>query len=444
MSLPQIDDARMATSTCPWPGRGTGTSTIRTVRSPGRTTPRIGATPNTPRQGYPTRARNPCRMPAVLARHYRSGVPVEVVWEGGRITAAAPADPAAGRPDAWIAPGLLDIQVNGYAGLDFSRPEHLRRIAAALAAHGVARFCPTVITAAPEIMEAALASIASALDTDAVLRDAVPGIHVEGPYISDLDGPRGAHPRAYVRDPDWAHFERLRRAAGGYIKIVTLAPERPGSEAFIARVTADGILVAIGHTAADGEAVRRAVNAGARLSTHLGNGLAATIDRHRNPLWPQLASRPLAASFIADGHHLPPDALAAMMAAKGAERCVLVSDAVLHAGLPPGRYPGIGGGEVEVFASGRVQLAGTPYLAGSGAHLAHCVAHAAAVGAASLPDALDMAGLHPAHLLGLPTPALEPGAPADLLVYRRGTGPALQVLATVRAGEIVHGRPPAL
>ncbi len=382
----------------------------------------------------------PQRMPVLLASHYRSGTPVQVAWEGGRITDVRSRTAAV--PGAWIAPALLDIQVNGYAGFDFSRPEDVGRVAAALAAHGVARFCPTVITGTAAAMQGVLAAIHGALTADPALEAAVPGVHVEGPYISELDGPRGAHPRAQVRDPEWAHFEGLRRASGGRVRIVTLAPERPGALAFIARASAAGLLVCIGHSAADADAVHAAVAAGARLSTHLGNGLAATIDRHHNPLWPQLAAPGLSASFIADGHHLPADALTAMMAAKGPTRCVLVSDAVRQAGLPPGRYPGVGGGDVDVLASGRIQLAGTPYLAGSGAHLAHCVAHAARVGAACLSDALDMAALHPARLLGLPPPLLAPGAPADLLVYRSGAAGELEVLATVRGGDVIFGELP--
>jgi len=378
-------------------------------------------------------------MPTVLARHYRSGAALRITWEGAAITAAVAAGPS---PDAWIAPALLDIQVNGYGGLDFSQAGHVAHIAALLAVHGVARFCPTVITDEPATMAGALAAIAGALEGDRDLRRAVPGIHLEGPYISEVDGPRGAHPREHVRDPEWAHFEGLQHAAGGRIRIVTLAPERPGAEAFIERAAAAGLLVAIGHTAADADTIGRAVAAGARLSTHLGNGLAATLDRHRNPIWPQLARGALHASFIADGVHLPADALAAMMAAKGTERCVLVSDAVRHAGLPAGRYLGAGGTEVEVDADGRIRLAGTPYLAGSGAHLAQCVAFAARVGAATLPAALDMAARHPARLLGLPAPTLEPGAPADLVLYRLDPAGALAVQATVRAGAVVFGALP--
>lgn len=376
-------------------------------------------------------------MQSLLARHYRTGTPVRLHWEKGRI-ALVRAEPSA-HPEAFVAPALLDIQVNGYAGWDFAAPAGLAAVAHALAAHGVARFCPTVITGPDEVLLGTLAAIDRALSSDPELAAAVPGIHLEGPYISPLDGPRGAHPAAFVREPDPAHFARLQGAAGGRIRILTLAPERPGAPRLIAAAAAAGLVVAIGHSAAGAAEVAEAVAAGARLSTHLGNGLAAGIDRHANPLWPQLADPALRASFIADGEHLPPAPLVAMMAAKGHSRCILVSDAVRQAGLPPGSYAGVGGGEVEVLPSGRIQLAGTPYLAGSGAHLAQCVAHAARVGAATLAEALDMGALHPAQLLGLPATLLAAGAPADLLLFRPGTGGGLEILATLRAGALVHG-----
>lgn len=377
-------------------------------------------------------------MPDVIARHYRSGEPLRLCWEGTRLDSVAPAAGAGG--DApWVAPALLDLQVNGYGGRDFSRPGHLGAVAADLATHGVARLLPTVITAPQDALEEALGALNAALNADPALRAAVPGLHLEGPYISPDDGPRGAHPRAHVRAPDWAHFCGLQRAAGGRIRLVTLAPELPGAREFTAAAVAAGLVVAIGHTAADTAAIAGAVDAGARLSTHLGNGLAATIDRHHNPLWPQLAEARLCASFIADGHHLPAPALRAMLAAKGTARCILVSDAVAHAGLPPGRYPGIGGAPVEVLEGGRVQLAGTPYLAGSGAHLATCVAGAVDLAGVAWADALDMAALHPARLLGLPAPRIEPGACADLLFYRLGNDGSFQVVGTVRAGALVAG-----
>lgn len=370
-------------------------------------------------------------MGECVARHYRTGALCRLRWADGRLHAVEPlgAGPEGGAA-LRLAPALFDLQVNGYGGLDFSRPEHVPAVAAALARHGVARFLPTVTTASPEAMAGALRAIAAARGPETAA--AVPGIHLEGPYISPLDGPRGAHPAAHVRAPAWDHFAELQRAAGGAIRVVTLAPELPGALAFIARAAAAGILVAIGHTAADGDTIRAAAAAGARLCTHLGNGLAATLDRHRNPLWPQLACRDLSASFIADGHHLPADALSAMMRAKGTDRCLLVSDAVPQAGLPPGRHMGIGGADVDVEADGSIRLHGTPYLAGSGAHLLGCAAWAAACGAAGAADALDMASVGPARLLGMG------GGAGDVLVYREEPGGGWTALLTVRAGAVLH------
>ncbi len=382
----------------------------------------------------------PATMPTLSGHHYRTGLPVRVTWEGESVRRVDAVAAGACADGVQIAPALLDIQLNGYAGLDFSRPDGLERIAAQLAALGTARFCPTVVTGSPEAMAGTLRTLAAALAADGGLRAAVPGIHLEGPFISGLDGPRGAHPAAWVRDPDWDTFQRLQEAARGAIRLVTLAPERPGAEAFTARATAAGVRVAIGHTAADAGAIERAVGAGARLSTHLGNGLAARIDRHANPLWPQLARAELYASFIADGHHLPAPALVAMMRAKGEERCILVSDAVAQAGLPPGRYTGIGGDLVDVGADGRVTLAGTPYLAGSGFHLARCVAHAARV-ATGLPAAVEMASLHPARLMSVAPGGLEPGAAAHLWAFRLGGDGEPQTQATVRGGRVVYGAP---
>jgi N-acetylglucosamine-6-phosphate deacetylase len=375
-------------------------------------------------------------MPECLARHHRTGIPWRLAWEGGRLTALHPVPRARARPGLVLAPGLCDIQVNGWAGRDFRDAVSVAAVARDLASFGVARFLPTVTTADPVEMERALAAIAAAAAASPKLAAAIPGIHLEGPYISPLDGPRGAHPRAFVRDPDWGHFQGLQRAAGGRIRLVTLAPELPGAAAFTAEATAAGITVAIGHTAADADAVAGVLAAGARLSTHLGNGLAAELQRHRNPIWPQLAAEGLWASLIADGHHLPPEVLRAIVRAKGPSRCILVSDSVREAGLPPGRHTGLGGAPVDVLPDGRIQVPGTPYLAGSGAHLLHCAALAAEwFGEA---EALEMASVHPARLLGLPAGGIGAG---DALLLR--TGPEWSALLLARGGAIVHEAPGA-
>ncbi len=186
------------------------------------------------------------------------------------------------------------------------------------------------------------------------------GIHLEGPFLSERDGYRGAHPIEAIRDLDWGLFEDLQTASGRRIVLVTLAPERPGAIEFIRRATASGVTVALGHTAADGPTIRQAVDAGARLSTHLGNGIAAELSRHPNPIWHQAAEDALFASFIADGHHLDPATLRVLARAKGPGKTILVSDASPLSGLPPGTY-----GDWGVESSGRIVVAGTPYLAGS-------------------------------------------------------------------------------
>ncbi|MBY0233250.1 MAG: amidohydrolase family protein, partial [Gemmataceae bacterium] len=224
-----------------------------------------------------------------------------------------------------------------------------------------------------------------------------------------------AHPREHVRPPDLDAFLRLQDAAGGLIRLVTLAPEWPGAPAFIGELARRGLVVALGHTAASADAIRRAVDAGARLSTHLGNGCAAMLPRHDNPLWAQLAEDRLLASVIADGHHLPADVLECVLRCKTPARTILTCDASSLAGMPPGLYP-MWGKQIEVRPGGRVGVPGTPYLAGSGVFLDACVAHLASLGW-SLPDCLDMASAHPRALLGLPGGSLETGQPADLVLF---------------------------
>ena len=203
-------------------------------------------------------------------------------------------------------------------------------------------------------------TIAAACEAYPDVARMVLGIHLEGPFLSECDGYRGAHPREAIRDPDWGFSRSLQAASGQRIVLVTLAPERPGAIEFIRRATAAGVTIALGHTAADGATIREAVEAGARLSTHLGNGIAAALPRHPNPIWHQAALDALFASFIADGHHLDPATLRVLARAKGPGKTILVSDASPLSGLPPGTY-----GDWAVESVGTIVVAGTPYLAGS-------------------------------------------------------------------------------
>jgi N-acetylglucosamine-6-phosphate deacetylase len=219
---------------------------------------------------------------------------------------------------------------------------------------------------------------------------------------------------------------------------VTLAPEHEGALAFIEGAVSAGVVVALGHTAASGARIRDAVRAGARLSTHLGNGSHALLPRHDNYLWEQLACDELWASVIADGHHLPPAILRCLLRVKTPARTILTCDASSLAGLPPGRYREWGQ-DFEVQPGGRVVVSGTTFLAGSGVFTDDCVGHAIAVGGVSLADALDMAGARPRQLLGLPARPLAPGGPADLLLFEWRPGGPLAVTSTVIAGTVAAG-----
>jgi N-acetylglucosamine-6-phosphate deacetylase len=298
---------------------------------------------------------------------------------------------------------------------------------------GTTRFLLTVVTAALPAMEAALRAVAGARQTDRALAHAIPGIHLEGPFLAPEDGPRGAHPAAWVRDPDWDVFRRLQEAAGGLIRLVTLAPERPGAEALIRRLCQAGVIVAIGHTNAGEADIDRAAEAGARLSTHLGNGAHAVLPRHRNYIQKQLATDGLAASLICDGHHLPSYVVQNILRCKGPDRVILVTDAMAAAAAAPGNYR-LGEVLAEVGPDGYVRLPGTPYLAGSALTMERAVDNCARFAGVPLEQAVAMASRRPRELLGEPVPGIATGAPADLLVLR--PGPPLAVVATIVQGEV--------
>lgn len=214
------------------------------------------------------------------------------------------------------------------------------------------------------------------------------------------------------------------------MRLVTLAPERAGAAQYIAAATARGVRASLGHCAPSPAQVRAAVDAGATLSTHLGNGTAGMLPRHPNHLWTQLAEDRLTAMLIADGHHLPAETLTVMIRAKGAERCVLTSDSAALAGMPPGRYRTPVGGDVEVAPDGRLSLAGTGYLAGSGSDLRTCLDWARDALPIEPAQLLDMASRIPASLLGLAERTTEGG---DTVMLEEG-----RVVETRLAGALVH------
>ena len=382
----------------------------------------------------------------LLACRYDTGEPVAIECREGRIAAVTAAEAPAAEPLPFVAPGLFDVQVNGYGGQEFSSPRltpsTVVGIARIQATFGVTRFCPTVTTAAFEVLSHALATIHTACRTSPETARRIAGIHLEGPYLSMENGPRGAHPREHCRDPDFAEFQELQFAAGGRIRLLTLAPELDGAVEFIRRVAATGVVVAIGHTAADGAAIRAAVDAGARLSTHLGNGAHLLLPRHPNYLWDQLAEDRLWASLIVDGHHLPPEVVKTFIRAKTPERCLLVSDLSGMAGHPAGRHEGQLC-DLEVLDDGRLVVAGQrELLAGAAAPVTAGIANAMHFAGVDLSTAVAMATERPAALLGLPIARLAPGEPADLVLFRivppadQEETPTFEVLQTLVAGAV--------
>jgi len=345
--------------------------------------------------------------------------------------------------DLWLAPGLVDLQVNGYAGHDLNTDDVdagvVGDLVRSLWAAGVTTVCPTIVTGTEQRITRALRAVAEARAADPLVHHSIPCVHVEGPHIADADGPRGAHDTAHLRPPDVAEFHRWQDAGAGLVGIVTLAPERPGALEYIAEISRAGVVAAIGHTAAEPGDVAAAVDAGARLSTHLGNGAHLDMRRHPNYIWEQLAQDRLAASFIADGHHLAASVLTVMVRAKGVERSILISDATELAGMPPGRYETPVGGPVELSADGRLALAGSELLAGAARPLLDCVAWTARHTDIGLRDAVRMASANPARLLDIPRGELRVGAAGDVVAFRAdpATG-RLDVDTTVVGGVIVH------
>ena len=297
-------------------------------------------------------------------------------------------------------PGLFDLQVNGFAGVDFNAPDLTTdRVAESLdrmRATGVTRCLPTLITSPFEQFAASARMLAG------MSHPSIAGIHMEGPYISPEDGFRGAHPRAHVTPASLDDFSRRQDAAGGRIVLVTLAPEVPGAIALIEHLVASGVRVAIGHTSATPPQLAGAIAAGATLATHLGNGCPQMLPRHPNVVWELLAADAVFASFIVDGHHLPPATAKAMVRAKGAAKTILVTDAIAAAGRIPGRYT-IGGVDCDLGADGRVSLPGTPYLAGSSLTLDRAIANTVRFTGLPLDAVVPMASTIPANYVGAAT-----------------------------------------
>jgi N-acetylglucosamine-6-phosphate deacetylase len=347
----------------------------------------------------------------------------------------------------FISPGFVDIQLNGFSGVNFSSPtlqaEELIGVLAPLWKTGTTTFCPTLISNSHQGLLNNIRVLEEARRVDSRFAWAVPCYHLEGPYLSPLES-RGAHDPKLMRNPDWAEFTRLQAAAGGRIGIVTLAPELPGALEFIHQASAANVVVAISHTEAMPERIHQAADAGASLSTHWGNGCPVQIHRHNNPLWAQLAIESMSVSLICDGFHLPPDVVKVAARMKGIDKCILTTDATHVANMPPGRYSLVGT-EIELLPTGQVVTADGRCMAGSSVTMNRCVTVFMQYAQVPLRDAIQASTENPARLLrrGEICSRIAEGEPANLVVFR-SEEQALQIETVVCRGQTVHvreGRP---
>ncbi len=372
-----------------------------------------------------------------------TGKTLEVRIEQGQIHEVREIKPSKDLP--YLSPGFFDLQINGHRGIDYSgedlTPEKVLEVCRSVAKTGTTRHFATIITRPKERILANLRILTEARNRYSFVRASILGVHLEGPFISEEDGPRGAHNREFVRDPDIDEFEEWQEAAEGTVRLVTLAPERKGAIPFIQHLRKKGVVAAIGHTGASAEVIQEAIRSGASLSTHLGNGSHAQIPRLRNYIWEQLAADELYASFICDGFHLPPSVMKVFSRAKGIERIILVSDVAFLAGLKPGFYKW-GHLDVELHPDGRITQVGTPFFAGAGHLLDRGIAQFVRHTDMSLSMAIRACTVNPARLTAIPESnfKLEGGTPAHLVLFDHREGDdTLRILKVVAEGEELDG-----
>ena len=370
---------------------------------------------------------------------YLDEKPVSIEIVDGKIAKIKHLPSGSDIPKVYVAPGLIDIQINGYMGIDFADQDlnidGIREAVKALWREGVTSFLPTLITADQESLKNSFSILSKALD-DEEIGLSVPGFHLEGPYISPVKGFRGAHLEKYIREPDWNEFLELQNASNNGIKLITVAPEIEGAISFIKKCTQDGIVVSLGHHNGTAMQIKEATDAGASLSTHLGNGCANMINRHNNPLWPQLADDRLSVSIIVDGFHLNREEVQCFYKIKGNNRTILVSDALDLAGLEPGEYTRWE--RKVVLTPNVVKFPAENVLAGAASPISLCVGNMMKFTGCSLPEAIQMASTNPAKLMGLTgLGEISEGKRADLILFTIEDG-ELVIQQTMVAGNVVY------
>ena len=376
--------------------------------------------------------------------HYATGKPVQIKIENGKIAEIIPIKKLNDEnAKTFIAPGFFDNQVNGFAGVSFAfgesdlTKEGIEKATSELWKKGVTTYLPTLTTNSQEVLVRNFAILGSSIN-DEKLRGSIPGFHLEGPYINPEDGYRGAHPKQFVRLPDWDEFMEMYKAADGKILQVTVAPEMEGAQDFIKKCNEREIVVAVGHHNANKEQLDLAVKNGAKTSTHLGNGCANMINRHNNPLWPQLANDDLMISIICDGFHLLPEEIKVFYKTKGVDKTIITSDVTSYAALEPGQYKTETGETIELTKEGKLYYPAQNVLYGSASPITKGVGHIMEVTGCSLENAIQMASTNPAKLYNLNDRGLlEVGKRADLVIFTLDDF-KVNILKTYVKGELVY------
>lgn len=372
---------------------------------------------------------------------YSNGKPVSVKISDDKISKVTALKSSAKAPQMYVAPGLIDIQINGYMGVDFADQdltlEGIRKATRALWKEGVTTYLPTLITADRKSLNNSFSILSQAL-ADAEIGPSIPGFHLEGPFISPEKGFRGAHLEKYIRKPDWNEFAELQQAAKNKIKLITVAPEIEGAVPFIQNCSREGVIVSLGHHNGNAEQIEKAVDAGATLSTHLGNGCANMIDRHNNPIWPQLSEDRLSVTIIADGFHLNKQEVRTFYKAKGIDRTILVSDALDLAGLEPGEYTRWE--RTVLLTPDVVKFPAENVLAGAAAPITTGISNIMKFTGCSLGDAIQMASTNPAKILQLNDRGeISPGKRADLILFMIENG-KMVIQKTIQGGKVVYSK----
>lgn len=387
----------------------------------------------------------------LLAWHYATRQPVRLRWTGGKIIEAAATSEQPPR-DRWVAPALVDLQVNGYAGVDFQQDnlstEDLLRAVRALHRDGCGQILLTLISDEWPRLMARLAHVRTLRDASPELRRAIAGWHIEGPFLSSEAGFRGAHRSEVMCDPKPEQMEELRVVTGADPVMLTLAPERLDAIAAIAQATALGLTVSLGHTNAPSKRLAQAIRAGARGFTHLGNGCPRELDRSDNILWRLFETPTLRVGVIPDRVHVSPALFRLIHREIGPDRIYYVSDAMAAAGAPPGHYR-LAHLELEVGEDGIVRLPGTGNLAGSALQPIEGVFRAASMLDVPWQTVWPRYSDAPAEWLGLPH-GLDSGAAAAFCVLTVTPESWLEdvkvfiggVEVDAGGGSLVNGRTP--